>query len=88
MKMNEAMEIINPTVKSGFRVSFEVIEGIFLKSDYFPDHNEPLIPTETEAWDLAVKFAANTKGKCVNIYVTKGDHTPVEGYTKRQIKNR
>lgn len=61
-----------------------------LASDYFPDKHagEALIASEDEAWDLATKFAARTKGRCVNIYVIKANFSPVDGYRARLIENR
>ena len=88
MKMSKAMEIIEPKITTGFRVSFEVVEGCMLRSDYFPDHNELLIPTEAEAWNLVERFAINTRGRYVNIYVVDSDYKPVKGYDKKMIKNR
>jgi len=88
MKMAEAMEIINNA--PGFMVHFNRIEGNCLTGDHFPDGRagEDLIETEEEAWDLANKFAASTKGKCVDIYVIRPNYTPVKDYKSRGIDNR
>jgi hypothetical protein len=90
MKYYEAKKIINKGLSSGFMVSFEWVKGSMLHSDHFPDKHadEKLIETEEEAWVLARKFAANTVGNCVNIYVSKGNFIPVDGYKLRYIKNR
>ncbi len=90
MKMQEALEIIDGSSAKpkGFRVSFELAEEGMLKSDFFPDRNEPLIETETEAWLLANAFAKQTYGHYVNIYVTNDEFSPVQGYEKRKIINR
>ena len=93
MKMATAIEIMNEKRKkktAGFMVDFEHAGDGFLRSDHFPDKQagEPLIETEDKAWELAKNFAAKTKGVCVNIYVTDGDFNPVQGYKKREIKNR
>lgn len=87
MKMQEARRIINGVPK-GFRVSFDHKRGSILESDHFPDRDEPLIPSEAEAWTLAAMFAENTKGKCINIYVVNEEWTPVKGYELREIENR
>lgn len=91
MKMWEAMDIINKKDKEyGFMVSFEHAGDGFLRSDHFPDKHasEKLIPTEEEAWELAHRFARQTKDKCVNIYVIDQNFSPVNGYKTRKIKNR
>lgn len=89
MKTIEAMSIISDTKRpSGYRVSFEHVDGGILRSDFFPDRGEPLIETEEEAWCLARLFAARTRGKCVNIYVTDDKYCPVSGYKNRMFENR
>ena len=87
MKMSEATKIIEGRPK-GFRVHFEKVGGGCLTSDYFPDKDEDLIPTEDEAWKLAHSFAAKTKYSCVNIYVINECFSPVEGYESKEIINR
>lgn len=88
MKMREAMAVINGQPEPvGYQVSFERVCGSVLVGDYFPANNEPPIPTEEEAWDLARKFAAVTYGQCVNLYVTE-DHLPVANYKDKLIINR
>ena len=90
MKYYEALKIINEgLLNPGFMVSFEWRRGGMLESDHFPDKHagENLIETEEEAWILAQKFAEQTTGKVVNIYVIKGnDFTPVKGCKNRIIK--
>lgn len=88
MKYREALDIINK--KHGYMVEFDHAGDGFLRSDNFPDKHagEPLIQTEEEAWMLARKFANNTFGKCVNIYVVDYKFIPVEGYLDRKINNR
>lgn len=90
MQYREALRIINEGLNRGFMVSFEWKNGCVLVSDHFPDKHagEKLIETEEEAWELARRFAAQTVGKCVNIYVTKQDFTPVEGYRTKYMGNR
>ena len=91
MRLADALEVINEKLLEGYMVSFERAESGFLTSDHFPDvrSGEDAIATEDEAWELARKFAAKTRGKCVNIYViTRKDFTPVEGYQTRMIHNR
>lgn len=87
--MSEAMEIMQDRPKR-YMVSFEYAGDGFLRSDHFPDMHagEELIQTETEAWELARRFAAKTKGRCVNIFVTDSRFCPVEGYQTKFIKNR
>jgi len=86
MKFAEALKII----EGGFMVHFEHAGDGFLRSDHFPDKHsgEKLIETEAEAWKLAKRFANNTFGKCVNIYVTKSDFVPVDNYREKMIINR
>lgn len=86
--MTEAMKIIGSN--DGFMVSFEHCRGCVLIGDSFPDKHagEELISTEAKAWDLAIRFANKTKGKCVNIYVVDANFSPIKGYKKREIKNR
>ena len=89
MKYTEALKIINS--EPGYMVSFEWAEGGMLRSDCFPDKHsgEELIKTEREAWEIARKFASKTVGRCVNIYVIRGDNfTPVGGYEIHKIANR
>lgn len=90
MKLAQAVEIIRRGPQpSGYRVHLEHLEGRFLRSDYFPDGNEPPLPTEESAWTLAEQFAAQTYGRCVNLYVVNADDwTPVPGYEGRKIVNR
>ncbi len=76
MKFAKALRIIDSGLNPGFMVTFEWKNGNMLRSDYFPDKHagEKLIETEREAWKLAQQFAAKTKGKCINIYVARGDN--------------
>lgn len=89
MKMSEVLSIIDGKPQ-GFMVHFEWKRGCILASDHFPDKHtgEPLIETEAEAWALARTFAEKTKGKCVNIYVTNHEFSPVRGYESQKIENR
>ena len=81
MKMSDAQEIISKHYIQGFRVSFEVREGGVLRADHFPESGEPLIPTESEAWALALDFAKAGRNKnIVNVYVTDNTHVPVKQY--------
>lgn len=90
MRFAEAQAIIRAgAIKpKGFRVHFERVEGRFLCGDYFPERGEPLIETESEAWKLAKKFAAASKGQYVNLYVVDEKWGPVENYAKLRIDNR
>jgi len=72
----------------GFRVSFDWLEPPFLRSDHFPERDEPLIKTEIEAWRMAKNFAAATFGKTVNIYVVDHEWMLVNGYREKMIENR
>ena len=89
MKMSVANKIIEqgPSLK-GYRVSFEKKEGALLFSDYFPEEDELMIPTEDEAWEIAQKFAEKSHGTYVNIYITDQDYNPVKGYQTKRIRNR
>ncbi len=86
MRMQDALNIINGN--KGYRVHFEKIDGIMLRTDYFPEGDEPLIESEGQAWELAKRFASTTKGICVNIYVVGEDWCPVCGYRRKRIPNR
>ena len=91
MRLAEALKIINSKEEpKGFMVSFEHKDGCILRGDHFPDKyaGEELIQTEDEAWALAKKFAAKTKGHCINIYVVDENFSPVPGYEFRKIENR
>jgi len=92
MKFADALDIINKNrLDVGYMVSFERKIGSLLFGDHFPDKRsgETLIETEAEAWEYARRFAASTKGECVNIYVIRGDNfVPVKGYEAKMIINR
>lgn len=81
-------ERIMQGIPKGFRVHFEHAGDGLLRSDYFPDKEEKLIPTEIEAWIIARKFAEHTKSRCVNIYVCDESFSPVKDYKDKEIKNR
>jgi hypothetical protein len=88
MRLNEAKKIIYEGIKPrGYRVSFERLDRHILKGDHFPDRDEPMIQYEEEAWELAAKFAAITKGRNVNVYVVDDQWRPVPGY-EAKIENR
>lgn len=89
MKMQDALDIIYERPK-GYMVSFERCGDGFLKSDHFPDKHagEDLIPTETEAWIIAKKFAAKMRGRVCNLYVVDSNFSPVTNYIDKQISNR
>lgn len=91
MKMDDALRIIagGPMVP-GFMVAFSHVEGRFERTDHFPDKHagEPLIPSEDEAWELAIAFAEKTIGKCCNICVVDARFEPVPGYEARRIVNK
>ena len=92
MKMQEALDIMEKVPKpAGFMVHFEWAGDGFLRSDYFPDVHarEPPIATEDEAWQMAAKFAAKKRKRCVNVYVIRReDFAPVPRYRERMIENR
>ncbi len=90
MKMKEAERIMEglPAISIGFRVHFEHAGDGLLRSDYFPARGEVLIQTKDKAWELAKKFAVNTKGRCVNIYVVDQKFAPVLDYKEKEIANR
>ena len=90
MKMQEAMRIMEAR-PAGFMVRFARVRGYILEHDYFPDAHigEPPIPTEAEAWDAAARFAAKTRGRCIDVYVIRReDFRPVPRYLERMISNR
>ncbi len=89
MKLAEAQAVIKGVPKStGYRVSFNHVDGYMLRGDFFPDRDEALIPTELHAWDLARRFAEKTVGKCVDIYVIDAEFRPVANYKSKEIDNR
>lgn len=71
-------------------VSFDYVENGMLITGSFPDKHagENLIETEKEAWELAHKFAAKTRGKYINICVIDSLFKPVDGYKEKEIVNR
>lgn len=86
MRMKEAEAIIHRG--GGCLVHFERIEGSLLACDHFPDvrAGENPIATEDDAWLWAARFAAATRGSCVNVYVIHAeDFTPVKGYEQRAV---
>ena len=90
MKMQEAMRVMEDR-PAGFMVRFSRVRGYILDSDHFPDAHigEPPIPTEAEAWDAATRFAARTRGRCVDVFVIQREgFSPVPGYLARMISNR
>lgn len=95
MKLEKALEIIGEkgkdymTSEKGYMVSFEVRGGGVLRSDHFPDKHagEPLISTESEAWELSEKFAKSTGDNYLNIYVIGDNFCPVKGYSNKKFKS-
>ncbi len=87
MKYKEALKIIDKLSK-GYMVSFDVVGGGVLKSDYFPDKHagEELIKTKQEAWDLAGKFAKATTNEIVNVYVVNENFIPVDNNRLKKYK--
>ena len=89
MRTHDAVDIIRNGIQPrGYHVAFEWKNGRILSGDHFPDFDEPLIPTAEAAWVLAKQFAANTRGKAINIYVVDDKFFPVKDYKKRKIENR
>ena len=89
MKFNDALKQIekhrSDSIK-GFMVSFEVQENGALLGDHFPDTHigEPLIQTESEAWNIATEFSKVSPNN-VNILVTDHAFKPVKGYKERML---
>lgn len=89
MRMAEALKIAAIGLRpKGYRVSYDKKDGCMLLSGYFPERDEPLIPSEDEAWELAGAFARRTYGEYVNIYVIDDRWKPVLGYAEKKIANR
>jgi hypothetical protein len=88
MKLKDAMSIIDKK-ETGFMVHFEKRIRGMLHSDFFPDKHagEDLIPTETEAWELANRFAKSTDRDYINIYVIDHNFRPVIGYNFKKLKS-
>lgn len=88
MKLSEIIAIKH-NIPSGFRVHFEHYGDGFLRSDYYPERDEPSIPFEEEAWKVAEILAKILKGKACNFYVCNAkDWSPVKNYKEREIENR
>ena len=91
MKMQEALSIMEAEAKPfGFMVHF-IWNDKPVRSDYFPDvrSGEQPIATEDEAWQMAARFAAKTRGRCINVYVVRSeDGAPVQDFLARLIENR
>lgn len=84
MRMQKAKELMERA--AGYFVHFEEREGGMLRSDYFPERDEPSIADEEDAWKLAQKFAGTHPSRFVNVYVVSGyDWTPVNGYNARML---
>lgn len=89
MRMAEALKIAAIGLRpKGYRVSYSHVNGFIVECGYFPDRDEPLIPSEDEAWELARAFARATFEKYVNIYVVDDRYAPVPGYADKRIQNR
>ena len=89
MKIKDALELIEEhkkPINPGYMVSFEVRVSGILRSDHFPDPHdgEPLIKTESKAWDLATEFSKVSTCN-VNIYVTDQTFSPVKDYKERML---
>lgn len=87
MKYFEALEIIQSKKEDrGYRVRFETPQTGY-SPDWFPNLEEPSIPEEETAWDLARMFAiAATEDNAVNVYVVHAEsHKPVAGYRNRMF---
>lgn len=72
-------------VTTGFRICFEIPEGIVLKTHYHPLPSEPMFETEDEAWSVA-KLSSQIQEHAVNIYVVDQDHIPVAGYDDKIMR--
>jgi hypothetical protein len=84
MKIKDAEVIMGR--KQGYCVHFEVVDGSFFRADSFPntDAGEPPFASESEAWEMASRFARSSKS--VNIYVVNShDSRPVSGYRERKL---
>lgn len=68
--MERAQRIIDENI--GYRVLFtkKVSENKYL-SDFFPEMDEPPIPDQTKAWELAKKFYVSTE-KTYTVEVVTG----------------
>ena len=93
MKMEQAMQIIDDDTledEKGFLVCFEQVVGIsriILMSDYFPEvlQGESPIPTEEQAWELALKFADKMKNRVYNIHVICSDFSRSKLYRDKVL---
>lgn len=90
MKLKEALAIIEGKPNLGFMVHCmkKAGDGSILATEYFPDKDagEELFKTEGEAWEVAERFAAKTKGLYIDVYVVNSDYVPVD--EKKRINNR
>lgn len=87
MRRCEAEQLIERGKSPGFRVNLEERKGGFLRSDWFPEHDEDPFKTEEEAWQFAEEFCKYADERFVNVYVTRADnHKPVPGYKDRMLR--
>lgn len=85
-----ALAIIEGYKDTGFMVYFHHLHDGKLYPDWFPDidNGEHFIQTESEAWELARKFATHSIGKFVDIFVVDQNFEPVPGHEMLRIDNR
>jgi hypothetical protein len=80
MKLAEAMALIErATQPPRYRVHFEVRSGGMLRTDYFPDRDEPGIEGIVKTAKLADRFAEATGPNTVNVFVVDADYVPIGG---------
>lgn len=80
--MAEQRQLFEP---AGYRVHFERRDDGVLISDHCPEVNEALMPSLSEAWELARRISVVIPN-AVNIYVVDQTWLPVAGYRERMLR--
>ena len=68
MRLKRAMDIINGP-ELGWRVVLGTIVNGEMEFDYFPEHDEPPIPTAFKAFQMAVIFEAKSPVKYASVSI-------------------
>lgn len=84
MDLQRVLDIISGKDSRGFIVAFDRKKGKILHGDWLP-MGSPSFRTESEAWEMAEKFAEKTRCECINIRVLRADFSNV---SDRVIENR
>lgn len=69
MYLADVGRAIHGQQRCSYRVHFEWVRGNVMEGDSFPDHAEQPLMDESQALDLAKKFADSLRGKVINVQV-------------------